>query len=138
MPTRSLVVRGEYGEAGFPTEEAVYAAWDSGDTSATYCADDEANCVSVVHAMYTGDTCGILDRASPGEMRWYLAWRDDGDNCAYCGVPLSDGRRHVDHVLARACGGTDDPENLVLACPGCNLSKGARLLGVEWLPTPRC
>ena len=35
------------------------------------------------------------------------------------------GRRwHVDHVVPLALGGSNGPENLVIACPTCNCSKG--------------
>ncbi|MFG3037823.1 RNA-guided endonuclease IscB [Streptomyces sp. NPDC048330] len=47
-----------------------------------------------------------------------------GGSCAYCGaadVPLA-----VDHVRARARGGTDRPANLLLACVPCNQAKAAR------------
>ena len=47
--------------------------------------------------------------------------------CAYCGHPWE----HVDHVLARSRGGSDEPENLVPACAECNLSKNDRPV-VEW------
>lgn len=33
---------------------------------------------------------------------------------------------HIEHVRPRAAGGSDDPDNLALACPGCNLKKGDR------------
>ncbi|MFD3664428.1 RNA-guided endonuclease IscB [Streptomyces sp. NPDC058659] len=47
-----------------------------------------------------------------------------GKSCAYCGaseVPLN-----VDHIRARARGGTDRPANLLLACVPCNQAKAAR------------
>ncbi|MFE7514591.1 RNA-guided endonuclease IscB [Streptomyces sp. NPDC057540] len=47
-----------------------------------------------------------------------------GESCAYCGasgVPLV-----VDHIRARARGGTDRPANLLLACVPCNRAKAAR------------
>ncbi|WP_312846896.1 RNA-guided endonuclease IscB [Streptomyces sp. WAC01280] len=47
-----------------------------------------------------------------------------GERCTYCGasgVPLN-----VDHIRARARGGTDRPANLVLACVPCNEAKAAR------------
>jgi hypothetical protein len=53
--------------------------------------------------------------------------RDDGA-CAYCGAPAD----HVDHVIPRHQGGTDDPANLVAACMPCNTSKGPRT-PEEWL-----
>ncbi|WP_426365346.1 RNA-guided endonuclease IscB [Streptomyces sp. E-08] len=47
-----------------------------------------------------------------------------GSSCAYCGafgVPLD-----VDHIRARARGGTDRPANRLLACVPCNRAKAAR------------
>lgn len=48
-----------------------------------------------------------------------------------CRVPLPDGREcgqyatHADHIITRADGGTDDPDNLRAACADCNLRRGA-------------
>lgn len=42
--------------------------------------------------------------------------------CAYCGIKL-DARFHVDHIIPVSRGGSNDPENLCLACRDCNLSK---------------
>lgn len=53
----------------------------------------------------------------------------DGDVCFYCGekgAPL-----HIDHVLATSRGGTDQMDNLVVACAACNMSKGDSLVD-EW------
>lgn len=49
----------------------------------------------------------------------------DGWRCTYCGVPLVEGSREttVDHVIAKANGGTDDELNLVSACRRCNGQK---------------
>ncbi len=33
---------------------------------------------------------------------------------------------HVEHVLPRSAGGSDDADNLALACPSCNLHKSDR------------
>lgn len=41
--------------------------------------------------------------------------------CAYCGGVLS--AYHVDHVVPLIKGGSNTAENLVIACPACNLSK---------------
>jgi len=50
--------------------------------------------------------------------------------CLYCG------RRsevlQMDHVVPRARGGFDSMDNIVPACPHCNVSKGAKSLGA-WL-----
>ena len=45
--------------------------------------------------------------------------------CYWCGQKV--GRYHVDHVIPLAKGGSNGPENLVIACASCNHSKGAKL-----------
>lgn len=50
--------------------------------------------------------------------------RRDGYTCRYCGRSAPDVPVHVDHVIPRVEGGTDDPSNLVTACQDCNLGKG--------------
>lgn len=53
----------------------------------------------------------------------------DGRACRYCGRVLGPrARLHVDHVLPVSRGGSDEPENLVVACERCNVRKGSRLL----------
>lgn len=47
--------------------------------------------------------------------------RDDGV-CQYCREPAT----HVDHIIPRSQGGTDDYTNLVAACADCNIRKGGR------------
>ena len=42
--------------------------------------------------------------------------------CFYCGVKLDNGY-HVDHVIPLSKGGSNGPENLVIACPTCNMRK---------------
>lgn len=52
-------------------------------------------------------------------------WHDQGGRCAYCKTPLfSD--YHRDHVIPLSRGGADKLENIALACPPCNIRKGAR------------
>jgi hypothetical protein len=54
--------------------------------------------------------------------------------CEYCRIPeiaLPWARFHVEHIRARQHGGTDDPENLALACRRCNLLKGPNLSSVD-------
>lgn len=48
----------------------------------------------------------------------------DGDGCCYCKKTFP--HYHVDHVIPRSRGGPDKLDNLVLACPPCNMAKGAR------------
>jgi hypothetical protein len=38
---------------------------------------------------------------------------------------------HIDHVVALQHGGTDDADNLALACSHCNWHKGTNLSGVD-------
>lgn len=52
----------------------------------------------------------------------------DGFRCRYCGATALETPLHVDHVIARAAGGTDDPTNLVAACATCNLGKSDKPL----------
>ena len=44
----------------------------------------------------------------------------DGLRCHYCDYLMSYEEAQVDHILAKARGGTDAPNNLVLACSRCN------------------
>jgi 5-methylcytosine-specific restriction endonuclease McrA len=52
-------------------------------------------------------------------------FRRDNYTCQYCGShPV---RLTVDHVVPRHLGGEHSWENLVTACPACNLKKGGRI-----------
>jgi hypothetical protein len=55
------------------------------------------------------------------------------NRCEYCLLP-QDGSsltHHIEHVVPRQHGGTDDPGNLALACHRCNLRKGPNLTGID-------
>lgn len=56
-----------------------------------------------------------------------------GNRCEYCLLPqeFSGLRFHVEHIVARQHRGTDDADNLALACPECNCHKGTNLSGVD-------
>lgn len=45
--------------------------------------------------------------------------------CAYCNEKVGD-TYHRDHVVPLILGGSNGKENIVIACPTCNLSKGAK------------
>lgn len=53
----------------------------------------------------------------------------DGEVCAYCGT--TEGPFHIDHIHPKSRGGSDDLENLTVACAPCNLSKRDKTLE-EW------
>jgi len=38
---------------------------------------------------------------------------------------------HVEHIIPKVHGGTDDLDNLALACIDCNLHKGTNLTGID-------
>ena len=46
-----------------------------------------------------------------------------GNVCAYCGAT---GKLHWEHIIPRSAGGPESIDNMVRACPRCNLEKGAR------------
>lgn len=50
------------------------------------------------------------------------------DRCEYCRMhqSLQGATFHVEHITPQAAGGSDEPENLALACPACNLAKSSR------------
>lgn len=68
-------------------------------------------------------------RRAPGKFtkadiqRIYQAQRG---KCYYCGVSVGDDY-HVDHVISLSRGGTNWPDNLVIACPTCNIHKQNKL-----------
>jgi HNH endonuclease len=56
-----------------------------------------------------------------------------GRRCEYCRLHENDAdffSFHVDHVVARKHGGTDDPDSLCFACAECNWAKGSNLAGL--------
>lgn len=46
--------------------------------------------------------------------------------CAYCRVDLKKTKKHVDHIVALAAGGSNARSNLQYLCQPCNQSKSAR------------
>lgn len=58
---------------------------------------------------------------------------EQGGYCAGCGEHFEMRNMEVDHIIARAKGGTDHIENLQLLCGACNRVKGDR--GMEYLRT---
>ena len=62
-----------------------------------------------------------------------LVRRRAGNRCEYCLLRQedSDFTHHVEHVVAKQHGGSDEPTNLALACHRCNLRKGPNLTGID-------
>ena len=57
-----------------------------------------------------------------------------GLRCEYCQLRQDDSplaALHIEHIIPRVHGGTDDLENLALACIDCNLHKGTNLAGID-------
>lgn len=54
--------------------------------------------------------------------------------CEYCHLHQDDSplaAHHVEHVIPKVHGGTDELDNLALACIDCNLHKGTNLAGID-------
>lgn len=65
----------------------------------------------------------MAGRRLPDKQRFEILRRDDF-TCHYCGRTKEDGvKLEVDHLVAYAAGGTDEPSNLVTACRECNKGK---------------
>lgn len=57
-----------------------------------------------------------------------------GNRCEYCGIhenELVEIAFHVEHIIALKHGGTEDLDNLALACDRCNFHKGPNLAGID-------
>ncbi len=56
-----------------------------------------------------------------------------GDRCEYCHLPQygCSLTHHIEHIVPRQHGGSDDHRNLALACHRCNLRKGPNLTGID-------
>jgi ATP adenylyltransferase len=61
----------------------------------------------------------------PGTLRYEVLKRARF-RCELCGVPADVRALEVDHILPRAKGGTDDPDNLQALCYSCNATKRDR------------
>jgi len=64
----------------------------------------------------------------------------DGCVCQYCGRRFPPARLTIDHIIPRSRGGSDDWNNLVVACIECNAKKGdytPREAGMSLIKKPR-
>lgn len=46
--------------------------------------------------------------------------------CYWCNIKIIDNNYHIDHYIPISKGGEHSNDNLVLSCPKCNLTKGAK------------
>jgi 5-methylcytosine-specific restriction endonuclease McrA len=62
-----------------------------------------------------------------------LVRRRAGDRREYCLLRQEHSHltHHVEHILAKQHGGSDESANLALACQRCNLRKGPNLTGID-------
>lgn len=63
-------------------------------------------------------------KSLPKKVRFEVLKRDKF-TCQYCGATAPDAVLHIDHIEPVATGGSDEIVNLITACAGCNLGKGA-------------
>ncbi len=71
----------------------------------------------------------MIDAATRGQVRARAK-----DSCEYCQLRQDDSplaALHVEHIIPKVHGGTDDLDNLALACIDCNLHKGTNLTGID-------
>ncbi len=62
-----------------------------------------------------------------------FVWARAGSRCEYCRLHQDEYEYqtfHVEHIIAKQHGGSDDPGNLCLACSECNWAKGPNLAGL--------
>jgi hypothetical protein len=62
-----------------------------------------------------------------------LIRRRAGNRCEYCWLRQEQSglSHYIEHIVAKQHGGSDDPDNLALACNRCNASKGPNLTGID-------
>src|SRR5690242_16604637 len=53
-------------------------------------------------------------------------WKKQNGRCMYCCIELSTVTIHIDHVIPKAKDGSNDFDNLALACAHCNIFKKDR------------
>lgn len=74
-----------------------------------------------------GSGFAIVERAAPratwDKSAYGTVYERDGMACRYC---RSTDDLSIDHVVPRCQGGTDESDNLVVACRRCNSRKGGR------------
>jgi 5-methylcytosine-specific restriction endonuclease McrA len=65
---------------------------------------------------------GLTDNYTAGDLRDIFDLQKG--RCAYCRRKLRK-QKHIDHIIALACNGTNERRNIQILCKKCNLDKGA-------------
>lgn len=58
----------------------------------------------------------------PGSIRWHILRRAMG-RCEACGISAAERALHVDHIIPRSWGGSNDVSNFQALCSTCNVQK---------------
>lgn len=78
------------------------------------------------------ETITVKSGWTPTNQDTWIVWQMTDGRCTYCSVKLNPFDRlapdgfHIDHVIPRSRGGSNDFENLTPACRDCNLDKSDR------------
>jgi hypothetical protein len=75
-----------------------------------------------------------MEREAISKRLRFEIFKRDGFTCVYCGSPPTGGVLHLDHVIPVSEGGLSSADNLVTACPSCNLGKSDVPLERQVLP----
>ncbi len=70
---------------------------------------------------------GTLDRRKLSETLKKEVLNFCGRTCYYCLEDLSDREFHIDHIFPLLAGGATNLDNLIVACPKCNLIANNRI-----------
>ncbi len=68
-------------------------------------------------------------RNAPGRIRAQdvlTQYETQRGTCFYCPRSIAHGTFHADHFVPLSRGGSNEPSNIVLACPPCNMAKGSK------------
>jgi len=87
-----------------------------------------------VAARYGDKRKRIAQERSDGTLSNGGSWKvmNENDTCPYCGIPLSEGNKALDHMDPLSKGGGHSVSNLTVCCRECNSKKSDKHF-VEWL-----
>lgn len=83
-----------------------------------------AKCSTIILGGTYCDRCRPAKPRVRERIRKAIATRDQY-KCGICGQPINPVELHIDHIIPRIHGGTNQPANLQATHRACNLTKGA-------------